>query len=221
MTDIRAEVEVAWLGLLDALRRAGYAADEMVRPGATEPVIAAAEAEIGRPLPAELRALYAISDGQVDWVTLIRLDGAPRGHGTWIGSVFGGGWTFASLAQLVQGWIGWRDVRDSYSPEDLAGNFDQAVEVRGDDPVLRVYTHADWIPFAIDGGGNALAADLAPTEGGTAGQVIVIGSDEDYRRVVAPGVVALLNQCRDLLLAGSDAVSEEPDEGVRLYDLEP
>jgi cell wall assembly regulator SMI1 len=61
--------------------------------------------------------------------------------------------------------------------------------------VKPLYTCADWIPFATDGGGNSLAADLAPAPGGTAGQVIVIGSEEDLRWVLAPSVLDLLRLC--------------------------
>lgn len=222
MSDTVPRVEAAWSGLLDALRRAGYAADEMVRPGASEAAIEAAEAAIGRRLPGELRALYAISDGQVDWYALAHGPGSTpdRERGRWVGSVFGAGWTFAPLTGLVQDWAGWQEVRDGSTPEQLRDDFDDVIEVRGADPVLSVYTCADWIAFAVDGGGNALAVDLAPTAGGTPGQVIVIGPDEDLRRVVAPGVVALLQRCRDLLLEGPQR-SEAHENGVRLYELEP
>lgn len=222
MSDTDLRVEAAWSGLLDALRRAGYAADEMVRPGASEADVEAAEAAIGRRLPAELRALYAISDGQVDWYALAHgPDGSTdRERGRWVGSVFGAGWTFAPLTGLVQDWTGWQEVRAGSTPEQLRDDFDDVIDVRGTDPVLGVYTHADWVAFAVDGGGNALAVDLAPAARGTAGQVIVIGPDEDLRRVVATGVVALLQRCRELLLADPQR-GEVHENGVRLYELEP
>lgn len=71
----------------------------------------------------------------------------------------------------------------------------------------RVYTHAAWWPFAEDGGGNHLMVDLDPPAGGTLGQVIVAGPDEDERRVLAPGLGAYLDA---LLIAPLD----DPDPGA-------
>src|ERR1700761_3166981 len=188
------EVARAWTDLLTAAAEAGYAAGELARPPASADQIAAAEQAIGRPFPPELRALYQLSDGQVDWLELSGGE-PPRQRGHWVCSLFGAGWTFNPLGQLRAEYTGWADIRSYYSPRELAGEFDRAVTVRGTDPVKRLYTSADSIPFATDGGGNSLAADVAPEPGGAVGQVIVIGSDEDTRRVVAPGIAALLRLC--------------------------
>jgi len=88
-----------------------------------------------------------------------------------------------------------RSTRPGNSPAISTAALRCAVRV----PVKPIYTSADWIPFATDGGGNSLAVDLAPEPGGSAGQVIVIGSDEDARRVIAPSVVALLRLCASRL----------------------
>ncbi len=121
------------------------------------------------------------------------------------------------MAKVADGWTGWKEVRDGYTAAELAENFDRAVEVRESDPVKGLYTSPDWIGFATDGGGNQLAVDLVPEPGGVAGQVIVIGSDEDLRRVVAPGIVELLRLCVERLDASHPAASMT--DGVRLYDL--
>ena len=214
-----AAVAHAWNDLLATAAQAGYAVDELVRPPASAQQVAEAEAAIGRPLPADLAALYQISDGQVNWVELIG-DGVPaRPQGRWVASLFGAGWTFNDLARLRAEYQAWADIRAQYTPDELADDFDDMVEVRGDDPVKPLYTSADWIPFATDGGGNSLAADLDPEPGGHPGQVIVIGSDEDLRRVIAPSVLALLELCA-ARLRDPDLAPDAEEDGVALYPLE-
>jgi len=215
-----AELRAAWHDLLAAAGAAGYAVGELVRAPATPEDIAAAERAVGRRLPDDLADLYLLSDGQVDWWGLARgpAGDQARGRGRWVGSLFGEGWSFDSLEHLVSGYRMWADVRGGYTADELATDFDEAVEVRGDDPVRKLYTCPDWLPFATDGGGNALAVDLAPAPGGTVGQVIVIGSDEDLRRVIAPSVRALLRLCTHRLRAV--AAAPEVDQGVWLYALE-
>ena len=215
-----AEVQNAWALLLEALARAGYTVDELLRPGAAPADIVAVQQAIGRALPADLAGLYQLSDGQADWYQLSHGAHAEtvRQQGRWVCAVFGDGWSFDPVGKVAEGWQNWKEVRDGYSPEQLADDFDSAVEVRADDPVQGLYTSPDWVGFATDGGGNQLAVDLAPLPGGTVGQVIVIGSDEDLRRVVAPGIVQLLELCARRV-AEVDA-SQVSEDGVLLYDLE-
>ncbi|MBT0768053.1 SMI1/KNR4 family protein [Kineosporia sp. J2-2] len=216
----RAEVQEAWAGLLDALARAGYAVDELVRPGAAQADVAAAQQAVGRALPADLAGLYQLADGQTEWYDLTHGAHAKtvRERGRWACALFGDGWGFDPVAKLADGWRAWQEVRSGYTPQELAKNFDRAVEVREGDPVQGLYTSPDWIGFATDGGGNQLAVDLTPAPGGRVGQVIVIGADEDLRRVIAPGVVELLELCVERLAAVDPAQAEN---GVLLYELEP
>jgi len=190
-----AELRAAWHDLLAAAGAAGYAVGELVREPATIEQIAATERAVGRRLPDDLAGLYQLSDGQVDWAQLVQGQGGGRERGRWVGSLFGAGWSFDSLQQLESGYRAWADVRGGYTTDELASDFDDMVEVRGNDPVKKLYTCPDWLPFATDGGGNSLAVDLAPEPGGTVGQVIVIGSDEDLRRVIAPSILELLRLC--------------------------
>jgi cell wall assembly regulator SMI1 len=212
-------VHGAWTGLLAALGQAGYAVDELIRPPASTGQIAEAGALTGHRFPAELAALYRLSDGQVDWSDLADPDAPERSRGRWACSLFGGGWTFNDLARLVSEYQTWAGIRAQYTPEQLAGSFDDAVEVRDGDPVRALYSSAGWIPFATDGGGNSLAVDLDPACGGVVGQVIVIGPDEVRRRVLAPGVRALLELCAARLRDPSLVLDVEED-GVALYPLE-
>jgi cell wall assembly regulator SMI1 len=59
---------------------------------------------------------------------------------------------------------------------------------------------------------------MTPNPGGGIGQVIVIGPDEDVRRVLAPSVRALLRLCAGRLRA--PGLVPEANEGVVLYALE-
>jgi cell wall assembly regulator SMI1 len=218
--EVLQEVQRAWADLLSAARQFGYAVDELVRPPASARQVAAAEEAIGRRLPRDLAILYRLSDGQEDWINLERDPGgaASRPRGRWVGSLFGAGWTFNSLARLRTEYQGWSDLRAQYTPAELADDFDSVIEIRGDDPVKPLYTCADWIPFATDGGGNSLAADLAPAPGGHVGQVIVIGPDEDRRRVLAASVRALLRLGASQLRIPAPVLDGE--DGVALYPLE-
>jgi cell wall assembly regulator SMI1 len=215
--NVPGQVHRAWTELLAAAREAGYAVGELVRPPATAAQVAAAEEAIGCRLPPDLTLLYQMSDGQADWTDLVRDPGRERGR--WVGSLFGAGWTFSTLQQLQTDYRGWADIRAYYTPAELAEDFDSVIEVRGGDPVKPLYTCAGWIPFATDGGGNSLAVDLAPQPGGTPGQVIVIGPDEDLRRVLAPCVRALLRLCATRLREPDTAPRAE--RSVAVYILEP
>lgn len=85
---------------------------------------------------------------------------------------------------------GWLDV---IGPEP-DNDFDEYIEVRDGDPVLARYWDPGWWPLAVDGGGNALVVDTVPTEGGTVGQIVVAGPDEDQRRRVGTGVLDYLRK---------------------------
>ena len=70
--------------------------------------------------------------------------------------------------------------------------------------------------FPEDGGGNHLMVDLDPPPGGTVGQVLVAGPDEDERRVLAPGVGAYLAALLDADLDPPDA--DQLADGVAWWD---
>ena len=198
----------AWAGWLAALEANGVATAFMLRPGAKEAAIVALEAVLGVQLPEEARALYVLADGQAD---VMDVASVPPGK---IATPLFGGFEFNSLERIAYEWTGWREIRDQHTPEQLAEDFDDSVEVRAGDPVKKHYTHQAWIPFATDGGGNSLALDLAPEPGGTVGQIIVIGSDEDLRRVLAPGLTAFLEQLTDKLRSGEIAIGEPENDGA-------
>ncbi|MEQ3552537.1 SMI1/KNR4 family protein [Pseudonocardia nematodicida] len=192
MTDTRSTEDVsaawsAWLAVLDA---AGYPGTTMVRPPAAPAEVAAAEAVFGRPFPDELRAFYALSDGQ-------RPD-FPRGpgpHPSATTSLFPATYALLPLQQAIAEYRNWIEV---VGPGDSKPDFDDHITVRDDDPVRARYWDPGWWPLATDGGGNSIAVDTVPEAGGAAGQLIVAGPDEDERRRVGTGVADYLRR-----LAGS------------------
>lgn len=193
-------VEGLWWRWVDRLEHRGWGARAMVRPPAGEDVVAAA-AEVVGGFPDELAALYRIADGQLETRYI---------EGPWT-NLFPGH-EFLSLAGARRAWQGWADIRAAYAPED----FDGMITVRGDDPVHRSYTRALWWPLAEDGGGNHLMVDLEPPPGGTVGQVLVAGPDEDERRVLAPGIGAYLAALLDADLDPPDA--DQLADGVAWWD---
>lgn len=175
------EVFDAWLA-----RHAANGSAVVLNPPAPAAALDAAEARIGFPLPADLRALWLRADGQRDIFDL-----PNPGPGRILCPLFGR-YGFLSLEAALNTYGGWLDVWDGGGPGfDEAFNGEAHVQRRGNDPVHREYWRPGWLPFSDDSG-NAYAVDLAPPSGGRVGQIIVIGPDEDLRRVLAPSLTAFL-----------------------------
>jgi cell wall assembly regulator SMI1 len=182
---------VARLGECLERRAAILGRPQRLPPHASAAALNKAERLIGRPLPADLRALYLIADGDLG-------DDGYR----W---VFGyGGWL--ALEDLVAAharvrepfWLGW----------DLAWNW---VVFDADPPqaVRRCSGHPAWLPFGTREDGNYLAVDLAPARNGRPGQVIRIGRDHGDGPVYEAGsVTSLLGRQLELLERGAFEVDE-------------
>ncbi|MFG2918096.1 SMI1/KNR4 family protein [Kitasatospora sp. NPDC048298] len=162
---------------------------ETLPPPVTEVALADAERRLGRPLPADLRALYLLADGSGDdalglfgnlsWIPLARLVDAN-----------------ADLREPM--WTGWEN------------HWDAAV-LDADPPgtVRRCHEHPAWLPFATADDGNYLAVDMSPAHAGRPGQVIQIGRDYDDGPLhVCDSVTSLLAHYLDLLDRGAYEVEE-------------
>ncbi|MFG2820917.1 SMI1/KNR4 family protein [Kitasatospora sp. NPDC048365] len=163
---------------------------ETLPPPVTEADLADAERRLGRPLPADLRALYLLADGSGDdacglfgnlgWMPLARLVADN-----------------ADLREPV--WTGWEHhwdavVLDTYPPG----------------MVRRCLEHPGWLPFATADDGNYLAVDMSPARAGQPGQVIQIGRDYyDGPLYVCDSVTSLLARYLDLLDRGAYEVEED------------
>ncbi|MEU4116492.1 SMI1/KNR4 family protein [Kitasatospora sp. NPDC028055] len=150
---------------------------EMPAPVTAEQ-LAAAERRLGRPLPADLRALYLEADGDGDSEALagygwLPLDAALARRDDYIGIPTWFGWQ-----------LGWNQVILDADPPNT---------------VRRCSGHPGWLPFATGFDGNFFAVDLAPAAAGRPGQVIEVGRDfNDGPRYVASSVTAWLGQALDL-----------------------
>ncbi|MBQ0986308.1 SMI1/KNR4 family protein [Streptomyces sp. F63] len=146
---------------------------EMPAP-VTEDRLAAAERHLGRPLPADLRALYLEADGDggseaLDGYCWLPLDRALAERDGYVGVPTWFGWE-----------LGWRQMIFDADPPDT---------------VRRCSGHPGWLPFATWFDGNFLAVDLAPAADGRPGQVIEVGRDfDDGPRYVASSVTAWLGR---------------------------
>jgi cell wall assembly regulator SMI1 len=139
-------------------------------PGASEKAIAALEETIGCALPAEVRALLALADGQTT---------------SEIGAVYG--LELLSCTQIALEWKTWRDVRDDGGIDEL----DEDQDVLKPGTIQQRYTVAGWIPlFRFPTRADYLGVDLAPGKKGQKGQIINFGRDEEEKYVAAPGVTA-------------------------------
>ncbi|MBT2386782.1 SMI1/KNR4 family protein [Streptomyces sp. ISL-11] len=159
---------------------------EQLPPPASAAALDEAERRIGRPLPADLRALYSIADG----------DGIGYEHRYLLG-----GMAWLALKHLVAihadqrepAWFGWELAWDS-------------VVFDADPPrtVRRCGGHPAWLPFATGEDGNYLAVDLSPARDGRPGQVIGIGRDyDDGPAHVAGSITSLLGYHLELLERGA------------------
>ncbi|MFC5065297.1 SMI1/KNR4 family protein [Actinomycetospora atypica] len=128
------ELRTAWSGWLGSLRAHGLDPSPVLRPGAAPTMLAAAEQEIGTALPEDVRALYALCDGQEDPDEV----GGPvlfpahafcslaRGLDAWRAGAPGAGWPLAGddrghLLRIELGSPGGRVLADGDErPRELA-----------------------------------------------------------------------------------------------------
>ncbi|MGW0199739.1 SMI1/KNR4 family protein [Nonomuraea sp. NPDC003201] len=170
-----------------------------LRPPATAADLEEAERLLGSPLPADLRALYELANGD-DY------DGLRP---------FGSLWMELNSVVAVH-----EDVR-----EPMPGSWDlswNSVVFDTDPPgtVRRCGGHPAWLPFATGEDGNFLAVDLSPAQNGRLGQVIRVGRDhDDGPAYLADSVTSLLGYYLDLLERGEYEQEDEDDDEVEDFYL--
>lgn len=145
--------------------------------------LAAAEAALKAPLPADLRALYEVADGGE--LTLAGPEEFEDGDYLNEDLLHG-----LRLMPLNDEW------REQTTRRFSAWHFD-ATQALTWDPALRIQPIVGspaWFVFATDGGGNPFLVDLAPGPGGTVGQVLYIERHGVGARWVASSVTELLTQ---------------------------
>jgi cell wall assembly regulator SMI1 len=172
--------------------------DELLYPPATQAQLDAAEEHLGQRLPADVRALYRLHDGQVQHEPT-----DPR----WAAGLVGG-LPLLPLDQILFHWDQWDGFEDELDMDDEASSEPEGF-------VHAKYSLRGWVPLTHDGGGNHIGIDLDPDERGTIGQVILFGRDDDWHRVLAPSLVSYLEQLGDLVEQGHGEDGED-EAGWRL-----
>lgn len=142
-----------------------------LRSPASSAALDALEELIGYQLPAELRELWLLHDGQ--------LSPEERGLGLL------GGLVFLSIEGVQLEWLNWRKRREETSVDEMAELSMLSVSVP--EGVIRPeYTWPGWIPVGKEVlQRNYLGIDLDPGPLGTSGQLIIFGRDEDEKTLIA------------------------------------
>jgi cell wall assembly regulator SMI1 len=204
--------EVALSAWLSVLSSHGCEISHFMNPGASEKRIAAIETAIGYKFTEDLKELYRWADGQRDYIrdanrrivhyadggadAVYDIDPTP---GKYLCPLFGN-YSFDSLIASLDSYLGWIDIVDEL---DDSEHNRESVTVRKGHTVHRQYFRKGWFPISNNSGGDSYAVDFDPPEGGTYGQVIIIGPNEDERRVLASSITELLtlaSSCRTLEL---------------------
>jgi cell wall assembly regulator SMI1 len=176
------EIERSLSMLIDFQVQAGVSRDRFAPPAAEEDFAAYREA-FGEDIPAGLAEVYAvIGSGPLVTDNLI------------------------SIEQVIATRRMWDEI--IAESEDPDSDYHEVITSLDPDAVSALYWKSGWVPFTLDGGGNGFAVDMAPEPGGTAGQVINVGSDEDYRTVLGVSVADFLARITRLVDAGRVSVAE-------------
>ncbi|MFJ8648467.1 SMI1/KNR4 family protein [Streptomyces sp. NPDC093546] len=131
--------------------------------GARDEEIAAAEARLGLPLPAELKALYRVVRGRwEDW------EGDTRA-GDAVYETVG-----CELLPLDAVYVA--DAASRPAPWRFAAC--EAVVTPPDSAVQGLVGSPGWIVFGDNGGGDRLAVDLTPGPAGRTGQIVMLSHEE-------------------------------------------
>lgn len=192
--------EIALSTWLSVLSSHGCEISHFMNPGASPRRVAAIESAIGYEFTNDLKELYMWADGERDYRrdSIRRLVHYPDGGadvvygldpspGKYLCPLFGN-YTFDALTESLDSYLGWLDILDDIDEEY---NRD-SVTVRRGHAVYKQYFRKGWFPISNNSTGNSYAIDFDPPEGGSYGQVIMIGPDED-RRVIASSITELLN----------------------------
>jgi cell wall assembly regulator SMI1 len=176
---------------------------EPLPPPASAAVLEEAERRLGRPLPADLRALYELANPRG-----FHNDLCLFGNAVWLG--------LDSLVAVHE------DVREPMPPFwELGWNW---VVFDTDPPgaVRRCGGHPAWLPFATSEDGNFLAVDMSPAPNGRPGQVIRVGRDhDDGPAYLADSVTSLLGHYLDLLERDAYEPEDEEEEEDGIYLPQP
>jgi|GEM_PF-1500313 len=174
-----------------------------LKPPATATQAALAEIEriLGVSLPAQLSALYRLTGGEPRFREHAV---SPIGHGVLFGARL---MQARDILEKVQAPRDWRpDGVDADSEDDdFPNTLLEPTKLRA------AGWHRLWVPFVDLAGGNYLAVDLAPAPGGSVGQIINVGRNQDYRFVLADSISELVALLHEIGAAGIFEIIEGDD----------
>jgi cell wall assembly regulator SMI1/predicted DNA-binding WGR domain protein len=150
--------------------------------GATPEAIARAEATLGLELPDDVRASYAVHDGDGD-ISLF-----PSGE-------------YLSLDGMLAQYKIWKELVEEGTL--VSGAAEPKGPIRNDDYNLK------WIPLTHNGGGDHTLIDLDPAEGGKVGQLIDFSHEGGPEDVAAPSLAEYLSILADGLESGAASLNQE------------
>lgn len=107
--------------------------------------------------------------------------------------------TLLSVEHIIRTRRNWDEIVADATPDD---GYDEHLVSHTPQAVSAAYWKPGWVQFTADGGGNGFAVDLSPEPGGTVGQVINVGSDDDYRQRYAASVPDFLCGLANLIRTG-------------------
>jgi cell wall assembly regulator SMI1/predicted DNA-binding WGR domain protein len=171
-----ASLEASWKRIDAWLTQNAPALMAKMGKGATPEAIARAEATLGLELPDDVRASYAVHDGDGD-ISLF-----PSGE-------------YLSLDGMLVQYKIWKELVDDGTL--VSGAADPKGPIRNDDYNL------NWIPLTHDGGGDHMLIDLDPAEGGKVGQLINFSHEGGPEEVAAPNLAEYLSALADALESGA------------------
>ncbi|MGF1580726.1 MAG: SMI1/KNR4 family protein [Gemmataceae bacterium] len=162
---------------------------------ATEEAIAELEQVVGQTLPNDFKELWRIHDGQDD----------DFGEGIfpdlssedWPEPPF----LLMSVEMIQQDW----SILKALNAE---GNFDD-VRRRPPPEIQKEFWHQGWIPIGHNGAGDHYCLDMAPTEKGKVGQIIIYYNDGPDPILVAPSLADWLHDLANGLESGKFRLEED------------
>lgn len=150
-------------------------------PPASDDDITATEQRLGLELPAAVRDLYRLANGQPS--DAVSLEGS---------------FVIMSLEEIVDA----AAFLNEEFPDGINVYASDDAVVEADQGIRPFWWSRSWIPIMQNGGGDYLSVDLAPADGGQRGQIISYYHDEMFRSLVARGLDVLLDDLAVRLASG-------------------
>jgi cell wall assembly regulator SMI1 len=169
------EIVAQWIEQQDSNRKRPF------NEPASADEIEATEPRLGLKLPAAVRNLYFLANGQPS--------GAVGLEGSFVLLSLGGIVDAAAF------------LNDEF-PDGFNGYASDEASVDSDPGIHASWWSRSWVPIMENGGGDYLCVDLDPAKAGNQGQIITYYHDEMFRSLVAPGLDDMLEDLAARLASG-------------------